>query len=127
MTHYAAGTVMKAAWEKEIARRTHDTFADMTKQSAGPVEAPGPGAGLEERLQYVHHQLDSLAGREILQGLQLLEGSSNLLQGGAVPMSFLNAFLKFCCRLKHQQGFSTQASHELTCRIRCTSQRFCDP
>jgi hypothetical protein len=32
----------------------------------------------------VHHQLDSLAGMEVLQGQLLLQGSSNRLQGGAV-------------------------------------------
>jgi hypothetical protein len=74
-------------WASEIRTRTHDTFADMTKVQSKPLVPPGPGAGIEERLLYVHRQLDSPSGREVLQGLLLLEGPGNRLQGGVVPGS----------------------------------------
>jgi hypothetical protein len=81
--HTATARGAKPAWAAEIATKTHDTFLDMTQQST-PLQPPGPGAGAEERRQFLHRQLDSLAGREVLQGLLLLQGSSNRLQGGNV-------------------------------------------
>jgi hypothetical protein len=79
----AAGSVAKAPWAVGIATRTHDTIAGMTHdQQRIPVEPPGRGASVEERMQFIQHQLDSLAGKEVLQGLLFLEGSSNRLQGG---------------------------------------------
>jgi hypothetical protein len=81
--HPAAGSSAKVPWAAGIATRTHDTLAEMTQQTR-PVDAPGPGASAEERAQFIHHQLESLAGREVLQGLLFLDGSSNRLQGGAL-------------------------------------------
>jgi hypothetical protein len=80
-THSATASGDKPAWAAEIATKTHDTFLDMTQQSR-PLEPPGPGAGAEERRQFLHCQLDSLSGRQVLQGLLLLQGSNNRLQGG---------------------------------------------
>jgi hypothetical protein len=82
-TRSATASAAKPAWAAEISTKTHDTFLDMTQQSR-PLEPPGPGAGAEECRQFLHRQLDSLAGREVLQGLLLLQGSSNRLQGGKV-------------------------------------------
>jgi hypothetical protein len=82
-THSATASGGKPAWAAEIATKTHDTFLDMTQQSR-LLEPPGPGAGAEERRQFLHRQLDSLAGKQVLQGLLLLQGSNNRLQGGNV-------------------------------------------
>jgi hypothetical protein len=82
-TYSATASGAKPAWAAGIATRTHDTFFDMTQQSRA-LEPPVPGAGAEERQQFLHHQLDSLVGREVLQGLLLLQGSNNRLQGGNV-------------------------------------------
>jgi hypothetical protein len=72
---------------------THDSFQDMTKSGAYPMQPPHPNADLEERLRYVHHQLDSLVGMKVLQGLVFLEGTSSRLQGGTLHM----ADLESCC------------------------------
>jgi hypothetical protein len=81
--HPATGSAAKVPWAAGIETRTHDTIAEMTQQTR-PVDPPGPGANVDERLQFIHHQLESLAGREVLQGLLFLDGSSNRLQGGAL-------------------------------------------
>jgi hypothetical protein len=83
---YASTHAAKAPWAAANATRLHDTFDNMTQQSR-PLDPPGPGAGIEERMHYLHYQLDSLAGSEVLQGLLLLEGSSNRLEGGVVHRS----------------------------------------
>jgi hypothetical protein len=79
----AARATCKTSWAAGVATRSHDTFVDMT-EPLGPMTAPGSGANVEERWQFLHHQLDSLAGVEILQGLLLFEGSSSRHEGGAV-------------------------------------------
>jgi hypothetical protein len=71
--HLATGSAVKVLWAAGIATRVHDTIAEMTKQMR-PVEPPGPGTGVEEWLQVIHHQLESLAGGDVSQGLLFLEG-----------------------------------------------------
>jgi hypothetical protein len=67
--HLATGSAVKVLWAAGIATRVHDTIAEMR-----PVEPPGPGTGVEEWLQVIHHQLESLAGGDVSQGLLFLEG-----------------------------------------------------
>jgi hypothetical protein len=80
--HDTAGITVEGTCELGPSSQLHDTFADLTEPTTRPLSPPPPGAGLSERMQFVHHQLDSLTGREILQGLRLLQGPSARLQGG---------------------------------------------
>jgi hypothetical protein len=51
----------KAPWA--VPTRTHDTFNDMTQQTS-PLPVPGYSASKQEKMSFVQHQLESLAGRE---------------------------------------------------------------
>ena len=50
----------------------------------GPRQPPAAGATVREHMEFVHYQLDTLAGREVLGGLVLEPGMSNRMQGGAL-------------------------------------------
>jgi hypothetical protein len=122
-THSATESGAKPAWVEEIETKTLDTFLDMTQQSR-PLERPGPGACAEEHRQFLHCQLDSLAGTEVLQGLLLLQGLSNLLQGGSVfrPAQFLSHMLtRVFCRVSclfwivHRSRLKYQACSAWSC------------
>jgi hypothetical protein len=50
---------------------------------------PSTDAPMQEKLDFLHGQLDSLKGKEILSGLLLQDGASNRLVGGASLLLFL--------------------------------------
>jgi hypothetical protein len=98
--HPAAGSAAKVPWAAGIATQTYDAFAEMTQQTRS-VDPPAPGASVEERAQFIHLQLESLAmaGREVLQGPLFQEGSSNRLQGG-LCLCFNRGGHQICLRLE---------------------------
>lgn len=65
------------------------TFGQTTfgQTTLGPRQPPAAGAAVAERMEFVHYQLDTLAGREVLGGLVLEPGMSNRMQGGALLRS----------------------------------------
>lgn len=56
-----------------------DTFG-MTLQAQKP---PEEGAPMAQQMQYLHYQLDTILGKEVLHGLVLEPGQTNRMQGGA--------------------------------------------
>jgi hypothetical protein len=80
--HHALGC---APWEPGALPQTRDAVDDMTQHTLSPLEPPGHRASTEELMHFVRHQLDLLAGQQVLQQLVSLEGESNRLQGGACP------------------------------------------
>lgn len=64
---------------------TADAFTESAALSTTPREPPGPGATTRERLEFLHYQLDTLAGRDVLGSLMLEPGPAERMHGGAVP------------------------------------------
>lgn len=64
---------------------TEDSTAGLTLDGYSVTTRAPPAADAPDidHLAYVHYQLDTLDGREVLAGLVLQEGSSCRLQGGA--------------------------------------------
>jgi hypothetical protein len=66
-----------------------DTF-DMTHTAAELRPPPGQHASLDERMDFLQQQLDSIGmGRAILSGLLLLGGGSNQRIQGGEPSAYI--------------------------------------
>lgn len=64
------------------------TFAE-TSVVGGPQEAPGPGATSQSKQEHVQYQVDSLGGKEVLDGLIVLQGLRTRLLGGVCSFRFI--------------------------------------
>lgn len=59
------------------------TFTNMTVQNTSSLgEAPTGSASIEDRMEFLHAQLDSLAGTALMQRFVLSSGTQNRRQGG---------------------------------------------
>lgn len=58
----------------------HAEVTDVCANAQAPP--PSSNASPHEKMDFLHCQLDSLKGQQVLSGLVLQEGSSNRLQGG---------------------------------------------
>lgn len=63
---------------------TEDSTSGRTRdgRSLALCDPPGQDATDIDKLTYIHYQLDTLDGQEVLQGLTLQQGYSSRLQGG---------------------------------------------
>lgn len=75
-----ADTVAAGSWE-EMPDSEATAAAAVQLPPLAPV--PPPGAPAWQRLEFVHQQLDSIAGWEVLEGLVLQPQRCRRLQGGA--------------------------------------------
>lgn len=69
-----------------ITQQTHDTFADITKNTQWVLQAPSNAATEQDRLEFIGQQLDSLSGATlpICGGLVLKQGMHSRMQGGVL-------------------------------------------
>jgi hypothetical protein len=84
----AASNAAAYAWQAGIPTARNDTFANMTKGPGARVEAPAVGCGVDEMVEYVCTQLDSLEGATVCNGLTLKQGMHSRLMGGTLRCRF---------------------------------------
>lgn len=68
-------------------RLCSDTAEPITDTGAISIplrDPPPPNSGARVRMEFMHYQLDTLAGREVLRTLVLERGHANRMQGGVV-------------------------------------------
>eukprot|EP00892_Ulva_mutabilis_P003618 jgi/Ulvmu1/1628/UM113_0005.1 len=84
----AAQQALQLQLQSRGGSETAEPLTDTGGLSVGTREAPAAGADARERLEFVNHQLDTLAGQDILGSLVLEPGHSNRMHGGQAVIQF---------------------------------------